>query len=674
MSFRCLPPQLRHAIGRVIFFLLSGLTGAFAAEASLEPAPQSFNVPAGSAEHTLGLFSRQSLQAAVFSTDLIEGVRTQAVHGEHTPLEALGLMLAGTKLQPVFDATTQVLVIQPARGNAEAVIELPPYVVETKAAEARWSYTAAPGVEVISRCSDATVKILLTHHFRLQEMLDVFLPPEFRVKLDTPTTYVLFDQATQPGITREIINELLQRQDGASLNVGGLSNYRFRDRDAVTLFFIISEGEFRSGRLRLTPDYVRFMMENRAPSLPLWFIEGLMEVYRSTLMESAAPMVEGAPVVNALPPPPNTSAAVGQLPEGVMEIRPALWISEAETQAVKKTPRRKHALLPLSELFATLPPALDDVDRAALWRSQAALWVRWALHGKDGNARREALWEFVRRASRQPANETMFRECFGLDYAAAEKQLRDYLPVAVKSNFYLSTQDRFVPPPVEPRDATAGEISRIKGGLDRLEITYVKHTYPALTARYVEQARRTLGRAYDQGDRDPRLLAELGLCECDAGDDAAARPFLEAATRQKVVRPRAYYELARIDYADLLRRTPEGRFTAAEAGAVLRPLATALKQSPQLPEIYELVAEVWLRTEAQLSPAQFTLLDEGVRNFQWRTPLIYSAALLNSLHGRTREARALVAQGLAIAVRPKDRERFAKLDAALAAAAAAPTP
>jgi hypothetical protein len=41
----------------------------------------------------------------------------------------------------------------------------------------------------------------------------------------------------------------------------------------------------------------------------------------------------------------------------------------------------------------------------------------------------------------------------------------------------------------------------------------VKAQFPALTQKYLEQARRTLMRAYDRGSRDPRLLAVIGLCE-----------------------------------------------------------------------------------------------------------------------------------------------------------------
>lgn len=107
-------------------------------------------------------------------------------------------------------------------------------------------------------------------------------------------------------------------------------------------------------------------------------------------------------------------------------------------------------------------------------------------------------------------------------------------------------------PPLALRLATDGEIARIKGDWERLEINYVRQRYPDLATKYIEQARRTLLRAYDRNDRDPRLLAVLGLCEVDAGNDAGARDYLETAARLEIVRPRVWLELARLRLADYL--------------------------------------------------------------------------------------------------------------------------
>ena len=545
-----------------------------------------------------------------------------------------------------------------AGARAEQIVELPPYAVETTALREPWQYAKLPGVEILSRCSEPTTLLLLDHHFRLRETLTALLPEEFQVQLDVPTTYVLFNDTAQQGVARELVGELRKREgDADSWIIRGMSNYRFGNKDAVALFFILDPMTFGQGRMTLTPGYLRFLLENRTPSLPLWFVEGMLEVYRTAILESVP---AGRSVsMSAVETPP--------LPEGVIAIRPALWISEAMTQAIRKSRQKTCELLPAATLFSTLPSNHTDTIRTALWRSQAALFIRWALDGRSLPPRREALWAFVRRACRQPVTEAMFQECFGLDYAGLEQQLRAYLPEAVKGTFYLSTTRVFEAPVAQLREATEAEISRLKGGLDRLEIAYVKEFFPELAPQYITQARHTLRRAYDRGDRDPRLLAELGLCECDAGDDAAARPFLEAAVLGKVVRPCAHYELARIYYQELLAKSPDGRLTVAEAGRVLAPLAVALRQAPPLPEVYELIAEVWLRAQGRLSPAQFAVLEEGVRNFAWRARLIYSAALLNSLQGRMPEARALIEKGLGVVESAEGNAPFLKLQSALEA-------
>ncbi len=647
--------QLSRVLHPFFLLLVLGACRLFADET-----PQLFDVPAGKAERTLARFSRQSSQSAVFPTDLVRGVHTNAIKGEYTPFAALTAMLQGTTLQPVKDDETGALLIKPANARNDYVVELPPYMVEGKQIPVPWQYAALPGVEVLSRCSDSVTRLLLYHHFRLRDTLTALLPEEFQIRLDVPTTYVLFDGLAQAGSARDLTRELEKnRKETGNWVISGMSNYRFGDKDAVALFFILDELNFSQGRLTLTPDYFHFMISNRTPTLPAWFIEGMDGIFRNAVLESAPPGRSMSQSSIETPP----------LPNGVIALKPVQWLSEAETTAIKKDPLLQVELLPLATLFSMAPP--EDERAALLWRTEAALFIRWAL---DGGKQREALWQWVRQSCERPATEAQFKACFGTDFARTELMLRDYLPVAIKRTTHLSTDTTYEPPAATIREATVGEISRVKGRLDRMEIAYVREQCPELTPRYIAQARQTLHRAYAQGDRDPRLLAEMGLCECDAGDDAAARPLLEAAVAGKVVRPRAYYELARIYYQAVLAMSPKGRLTVAEAGQVLRPVGAALRQSPAIVEAYELIAEVWLRAEGRLTPEQLAVLDEGIRKFPARTRLIYSAAILNSLHGRPTEAQALTDRGLAIASRANERERFLKLKSALTADATAVAP
>lgn len=83
------------------------------------------------------------------------------------------------------------------------------------------------------------------------------------------------------------------------------------------------------------------------------------------------------------------------------------------------------------------------------------------------------------------------------------------------------------------RDDTQAEIGRIKGEVLRL-------------GGRMLQAREAFIVPYLRGEREPALLASLGLLENLEKRDVRALKFLEAATKAGVERPRAYCALAGI--------------------------------------------------------------------------------------------------------------------------------
>jgi hypothetical protein len=199
----------------------------------------------------------------------------------------------------------------------------------------------------------------------------------------------------------------------------------------------------------------------------------------------------------------------------------------------------------------------------------------------------------------------------------------------------------------------------------------VKAQFPALTQKYLDQARRTLKRAYDRGSRDARLLAVLGLCEIDGGNDAGAREFLEdAAARSPMLRPRASFELARLRFAAL---RPQGTdaargLTPDQANEVFTPLLATREQDPPLAEAYLLMADVWAACAQPPSRAQLAVLEEGVRLFPRHADLVFRTAELNVRHGFADTARWLITLGLTFAPDAAARARFEALQVRLGAA------
>jgi hypothetical protein len=381
---------------------------------------------------------------------------------------------------------------------------------------------------------------------------------------------------------------------------------------------IVRNDGFEADRLQLTHDYVTFIVKSRLPSLPLWFVSGFLALHRDIHYEG------------------------NQLSTSPLE-----WISEWHTSQLKKDPKTAPPLAPLADFFAGRPTALDqarwpDVEPIKLWQAQAALFVRWGLDERD-RARREAFFKFIERAAAQGVSEQLFKECFGFDFDAAQAQLAAYLPTAVQRRMRFRPARNEKLPSFAMRNATDAEIARIRGDWERLEIPYVKGISPALAPKYLEQARRTLHRAYDRDARDPRLLAVMGLCECDAGNDAAARELLESAAQFGAIRPRACYELARLRFAEACASpgADDGRLSVTQAAEILKLLFEARAQQPPLPEVYELIGDLWARIASTPKREHLAVLDEGVKLFPRRIALVLRAAELNLRFGYREAAAAL---------------------------------
>ena len=87
------------------------------------------------------------------------------------------------------------------------------------------------------------------------------------------------------------------------------------------------------------------------------------------------------------------------------------------------------------------------------------------------------------------------------------------------------------PRPIDLRDATDAEVGRIKGDALRL-------------AGHPDGAHYTLIAPYIRGQKDPELLAAIGIDEVEEGEAARGRKFLEAATSLNSKRALSYLELA----------------------------------------------------------------------------------------------------------------------------------
>jgi tetratricopeptide (TPR) repeat protein len=324
---------------------------------------------------------------------------------------------------------------------------------------------------------------------------------------------------------------------------------------------------------------------------------------------------------------------------------------------IKEKSKRKSSetFIPLQLMLTHKPP--PESAEWPRWNAQATLFVRWALGG-DSPSRKEAFWRFAARtANGEPATESMFRETFGYGYDQALVELNDYLRIAIKSpiDLHLPKAGSAVS---DIRAATDTEILRIKEDWTRLVAAYLKTR--SLDAGLLDNRHRAAMRACETGNRDPRLLAAVGLFENDMEHDTSARIFLEAAVESEVVRPRAYYELARLRYATV-KNFDGSTISAIEAERAVAPLFLGFGQSPSLKDSYSLAAKICLNSEIVLTPEKLQLLNRGPELFPEDMDLLYNFALLNYRQGRKEEATRLAERGLRLSNHPETRAKFEQL-------------
>lgn len=529
--------------------------------------------------------------------------------------------------------------------SEERVVDLPPLVVEEAASPLHWRHADLPGKEVLSACPEAATRDFVRRLQRQTELLDWLLPARYQAASVIPDTYLLLSAATPRVSSSEIVKELLRRAPNgapAGRNVPGLDagrirflpNLRMLDVDA-TVVFVLLDDEEGPGGFSFTLDRVRQLVTMRRPRLPPWCVHGLIQLYPELSFENEE-----------------------------LRATPARWPSATETNAANDRDPQQ-SWVPMATLLSWQAgnPVSTPAIAPTLRDAQSALFLRWALIDGD-TARRAAFWRCVDRLEHEPASDALLRAELGLDFAALDRVLQDYLPRARNQRRRLHEATPRRTPEPALRDATPGEIARIRGDWERLSIGYVRQRLPELVPKYVERARRTARAGYEQGSRDPSLLAILGLIEIDAGHPDEARPWLEQAAALGAPRPRALLELALLRFAsaESTRGKASTPFTAEQAAAILAPLRAADALSPALPPVYALQAECWMRTGATPPDVELARLRWAVSLFPEASALVIRTAQLLWRHGEMEAAREVLRRGRTACEQPTALRWFDALE------------
>lgn len=555
-----------------------------------------------------------------------------------------------------------------APAAAERPIELPKFVVtdsrELPPPES-WRYATMPGFEILSNAPDKATQRLLRDFTMFRQALGyVWKVPDLPSR---PTALIICGRGAKfdafipagkydAGTARASL--FLKRGDQAAIVI---------DLQATTLNVLSDEVDdpatgVNSSEVQVDHDkqlyreYVHYLLSKAEPRLGAWFEEGLCQIIMR--MKFDRRYIEFARIE-----PFNTVSAQAAL---TADLNTALSAEDPDATLLAGAPAEdrdfnaalaQKALVPFEKFFAVQhdsPEALNPLGNNR-WAKQAYAFVHMCLYGRGGRYQK-AFGTFLVRSAREPVTEALFKDCFNLSYARMLDELRGYIEFTdYEAKEYRSKVDAIVPPPpLALRDATQSEIGRIKGET-------------ILLAGHTASARTELIAPYIRGERDPQLLAALGLFEHSAGEDDRARKFLQAAIDARVARPDAYLELARLRYADASTRpaAPGGQFSPEQTQAVISLVTTGHTQSPPLAPLYELAADTWMRSVANPRREDVAVLIEGVRNFPTRLRLVYQTASLCARAGMVPQAHALVGHALSVGPDAATRARFEELKATL---------
>lgn len=603
---------------------------------------------------------------------------------------------------PALLATAQP---DPRGETPDRLVELPPFIVAGKIELPKpesWLYAWIDGFEVLSNAPQRETNRLLKDFQRFRQALQIVRPeakppdvpatlilcgregaygqflPENDQKSEAILSLLLHDRE-RTAIVANLERAVLQVDDVSVARLSGQSGRMPGDDSHY-------EGLEVESHRQLYRQYARLLLTQGEGQLPPWLLEGVtqiimdMDFHDRSIRFGWLDATKGAPVSPMLDPyreldvsaaPTADAGGAGTMSAGNMieALSGSFKVSGEPDGLVGDRPfplvLARAQLLPLDHFFAVsaASPSARNPLGNSLWAKQAYAFVHMCQFRADAKFK-QPFETFVRRLATEPQSEALFQECFGLSYGEMLKELYAYIrhPRHVFRDIKLTEEGRLIAPEVTFRDATQGEIARIKGDAQRL-------------AGRRAEALFTYRVGYARGERDPALLAALGVTELQDGQADRARKFLETAAKLDTDRPSAWTALARLRL-DEARAHPaeEGKLSAAQMAAVLASLLKARALKTVLPETYALMAEAWTLSAVPPTPANVHVIGEGVKKFPFDSTLALQTAQLYVRAGDVRDAAEVARMGLRLAADDATRARFNEFLAGLPPPPSGPSP
>lgn len=540
----------------------------------------------------------------------------------------------------------------------------------------QWKYVSIPGFEILSNASDRNTTLFVRDFYLLRQVAQIILPtiketnpvPTYIVLCGKGNAYETFMSAGKLG--GRLPNSMIVGDGERSAIV---VNFTFTNQFGDTY------DTLRGGNDPFHAFYLQYFREliqkNIKPAPPTWLEEGLVQLLAAAEFSTkriTIGRIDGASGrsatsgmgssnhgVNLNQGSGTFNGASGNSPNsnfaGSSQPNSAFSQGESGKAGSFNTLLAHRPIMPLKEFFAYSHRQPGN-RRPENYSAHAYLFTHLCLYGR-GQRYTKAFFKLSQRASIEPVTESVFQECFGMNFKKMEKEMRSY----ISFTDYKSIERRAekgkslsTAPDFKLRDATDAESSRIAGEVLRL-------------VGNQDEALNRLIAPYVRGQYDADLLAALGLAELSAQHKERARRFLEAAAKADTTRTRAYVELARLRYDEIQEKsTAENRAaTAGEFTFVQAPLYQGLSHPPALASIYDLLARTWYFSPSAPTKDQFETLAAGAQQNYTDLGLVYRVAALGTKHNHFETSRKFAAFGIANAPDPETKAKFEALSSQL---------
>lgn len=418
---------------------------------------------------------------------------------------------------------------------AIAIVLLAITTRQTAQAKDTWTKVQSQNFTLIGNASEKDIRQVAT---RLEQFRDVFsrLFPAAKFETPVPTTVIVFKsmgsyKPFNPG------NNVGYFQKGEDVNYITLTN------DATQNPFSV-----------IYHEYVHLLIDNTSGSVPAWFNEGLAEYYSTFAIEE------------------DRKVHLGELIPYHLETL------------------REDKLYPLRRLFAVdhYSPEYNEGSKRGMFYAESWALVHYLLLGNDGQ-RLPQLGEFLQYLDANNPIDASFKQAFGTDIDAFEKELKKYIEghtfrmQIATFEHKLEFDNQMQSSPV-----TEAEAQAYLGDL-------LLHT------NRLTDAETRLQQALTQDPKLPMAHASLGIVRMRQGKFDEAKKSLQQAIEVQsdnyLIHYYYAYALSRegMDSAKMVHG-----YAPESAGTMRAELRKAIQLNPGFPESYSLLAFVNMVTGEEL--------------------------------------------------------------------------